>query len=73
MALDLDECRSRVYAVNTSLRKIGFSWEEVETFWEECFAEAKAGKGIKPTAQNFGKTPGTKAVSSGEVYINSKK
>lgn len=65
------EVRSRILKINSQLRNQGKSWDEVEAFWQEVFAECKA-RGLKKQPKDYGNTPGEKPQSTGEVYIKSK-
>lgn len=34
-------------SINKTLREKGYSWEQIETFWDECITEAKQRKKVK--------------------------
>ncbi|NHN26780.1 hypothetical protein FIA58_013930 [Flavobacterium jejuense] len=36
-----DKDRERVKKVNDTLLEKGYSWEEIETFWNKCITETK--------------------------------
>jgi len=36
-----DKHRQSVMSINKTLKEKGYSWEQIETFWDECISEAK--------------------------------
>jgi hypothetical protein len=47
----LSDIRATVFSINNTLHEVGYSWEEVEIFWDECMKECKEGHSYEDGVQ----------------------